>query len=55
MSDKQQLTGRNCNEHLYRVYALKENYVIKDLNAKDKKELTNAWVNGVAQWAIWQK
>ena len=24
-------------------------------NLKDKKELTNAWVNGVAQWAIWQK
>lgn len=24
-------------------------------NIKDKKELTNAWVNGVAQWAIWQK
>lgn len=44
MSDKQQLTGRNCNEHLYRVYALKENYVIKDLNAKDKKELTSPGV-----------
>lgn len=44
MSDKQQLTGRNCNEHLYRVYALKENYVIKDLNAKDRKELTSPGV-----------
>mgnify|MGYP000534333521 CR=1 FL=1 len=44
MSNKQQLTGRNCNEHLYRVYALKENYVIKDLNAKDKKELTSPGV-----------
>ena len=44
MSDKQQLTGRNCDEHLYRVYALKENYVIKDLNAKDDKELTSPGV-----------
>ena len=44
MSDKQQLTGRNCDEHLYRVYALKENYVIKDLNAKDAKELTSPGV-----------
>ena len=44
MSDKQQLTGRNCDEHLYRVYALRENYVIKDLNAKDDKELTSPGV-----------
>ena len=44
MSDKQQLTGRNSNEHLYRVYALKENYIIKDLNAKDRKELTSPGV-----------
>ena len=44
MPKKENITGRNSNEHLYRVYALKENYVIKDLNAKDSKELTSPGV-----------
>ena len=44
MSEKENITGRNSNEHLYRVYALRENYVIKDLNKKDTKELTSPGV-----------
>ena len=45
MSEKENITGRNSNEHLYRVYALRENYVIKDLNKKDTKELTGLGPN----------
>src|SRR5574344_2861069 len=44
MSKKENITGRNSNEHLYRVYALRENYVIKDLNKKATKELTSPGV-----------
>ena len=39
MSKKPIYTGRNCNEKMYRLYATERSVVIKDLNAKDKKEV----------------
>ena len=39
MNKKPIYTGRNCNEKMYRLYATERSVVIKDLNAKDKKEV----------------
>ena len=39
MGKKPIYIGRNCNEKMYRLYATERSVVIKDLNAKDKKEV----------------